>query len=313
MGRQRGQSYSQDLRDRVLAGGDEATRSVAARLEVSPSYVSKMQSKLRRTGERAAGPQRSQTRPKLEPFYDALRLRAAEQDRPDVAEARAAWAALQPSLDPARLTFLDETWMTTNMARTLGRAPRGERLVASVPHGHWHTTTFLCGLRHDGLVAPLVLDGAINGEAFLAYIEQMLCPTLRPGDVVVCDNLSSHKVAGVREAVEACGATLLYLPPYSPDLNPIERAFSKLKRLLRSAAARTVNALWSTVSRLLAHLKPDKCARYIRHSARHTHADNGLRTASRTVSPRGHPHRRGGDPADPERLRRPQPSRTVRR
>ena len=168
MGRQRGQSYSQDLRDRVLAAGDEATRSVAARLEVSPSYVSKVQSKLRRTGERAAGPQRSQTRPKLEPFYDALRTRVAAQARPAVAEARAAWGALQPSLDPARLTFLDETWMTTNMARTLGRAPRGERLVASVPHGHWHTTTFLCGLRHDGLVAPLVLDGAINGEAFLA-------------------------------------------------------------------------------------------------------------------------------------------------
>src|SRR3712207_2288165 len=130
------------------------------------------------------------------------------------------------------------------MARTHGRAPRGQCLVAAVPHGHWHTTTFLCGLRTSGPVAPLVLDGAINGRAFLAYVEQMLAPILRPGDVVVMDNLGSHKVAGVRAAVEARGASLLYLPPYSPDLNPIELAFSKLKRLLRSAAARTVGALW---------------------------------------------------------------------
>jgi transposase len=151
------------------------------------------------------------------------------------------------------------------MARTHGRAPRGERLIAAVPHGHWHTTTFLCGLRHDGLVAPLVLDGAINGAAFLAYIEQMLAPTLRLGDIVICDNLASHKIAGVREAIEARGASLLYLPPYSPDLNPIELAFSKLKRLLRSAAERTVGALWAAVGRLLAAFTPDECAAYLRH------------------------------------------------
>ena len=151
------------------------------------------------------------------------------------------------------------------MARSHGRAPRGERLVAPVPYGHWHTTTFLCGLREDGLVAPLVLDGAINGEAFLAYIEQMLCPTLREGDIVICDNLSSHKVSGVRQAIEARGASLLYLPPYSPDLNPIELAFSKLKRLLRSAAARTVDALWDTVGELVGKFTAEECANYIRH------------------------------------------------
>jgi transposase len=151
------------------------------------------------------------------------------------------------------------------MARSHGRARRGERLVAPVPYGHWHTTTFLCGLRHNGLVAPLVLDGAINGAAFLAYVEQMLCPTLRPGDIVICDNLASHKVGGVREAIEAHGASLLYLPPYSPDLNPIELAFSKLKRLLRSTKERTVDALWSTIGQLLRHFSPNECANYLRH------------------------------------------------
>ena len=163
------------------------------------------------------------------------------------------------------MIFLDETWATTNMARSHGRAARGERLVASVPYGHWHTTTFLCGLRQDGLVAPLVLDGAINGAAFLAYITQMLYPMLRFGDIVICDNLSSHKVSGVREAMETCGASLLYLPPYSPDLNPIELAFSKLKRLLRSAAARTVDALWNAVGQLITNFTAKECANYLRH------------------------------------------------
>lgn len=172
---------------------------------------------------------------------------------------------MQPGLDSSRLIFLDETWATTAMVRTHGRARRGERLVAPVPYGHWHTTTFLCGLRQDGLVAPLVLDGAINGAAFLAYIEQILCPVLRPGDIVVCDNLASHKVSGVREAIQACGASLLYLPPYSPDLNPIELAFSKLKRLLRSAAARTVDALWTVIGTLLNEFAADECANYLHH------------------------------------------------
>ncbi len=134
-----------------------------------------------------------------------------------------------------------------------------------MPHSHWHTTSFLCGLRHDALVAPLVLEGAINGTAFLPYIEQMLCPTLRPGDIVICDNLASFKIRGVREAIEACGASLLYLPAYSPDLNPIEIAFSKLKRLLHSTAARTVDALWHAIGQLLEAFEPDECCRYLRH------------------------------------------------
>jgi transposase len=183
----------------------------------------------------------------------------------DVAEARRAWAAAQPSLDTARLVFLDETWATTNMARRCGRAPRGQRVVDAVPHGHWRTTTVVAALRAEGIVAPLVLDGAIDGPAFLAYVEQFLAPALRPRDVLVMDNLGSHKVAGGREAVEAAGATLLYLPPYSPDLNPIEMAFAKLKALLRAEATRTVEALWAAVGRVLACFAPAECARYLAH------------------------------------------------
>lgn len=192
-------------------------------------------------------------------------LRAAEQDREDIVQARFAWSKLQPTLDPRHLVFLDETWATTNMTPSHGWAPKGQRLMGSVPHGHWHTTTFLCGLRTTGLVAPLVLDGAIDGSAFRAYVEQFLVPTLAAGDTVVLDNLSSHKVSGVREAIEATGAHLLYLPPYSPDLNPIELAFSKLKRLLREAKARSVEELWVTIGKLLKRFSPDECANYIRH------------------------------------------------
>ena len=182
-----------------------------------------------------------------------------------MAEARRAFAAEQPTLDARRLVFLDETWATTNMTATHGWALKGQRLTAAVPHGHWHTTTFLCGLRTDGLVAPLVLDGAVNGAAFVAYVEQFLAPTLTKDDVVVLDNLGSHKVKGVREAIEARGARLLFLPPYSPDLNPIELAFSKLKRLLRDAGARTRPALWKLFKRLLKQFTSDECASYIRH------------------------------------------------
>lgn len=154
---------------------------------------------------------------------------------------------------------------TTTMARTHGRAPRGERLVAAVPHGHWHTTTFLCGLRADGPIAPLVVDGAINGAVFHAYVEQRLAPTLRRGDVVIMDNLGGHKVAGVRQAIEARGAVPLYPPPYSPDLNPIELAFGKLKRLLRTAAARTIDALWHVIGQIIGRLTPTECGAYLRH------------------------------------------------
>ena len=159
--------------------------------------------------------------------------------------------------------FLDETWAATNMARRYGRAPRGQRVLDAVPHGHWRTTTVIAALRAEGVVAPLVFDGAIDGQSFLAYAEQFLAPALRPGDVVVMDNLGSHKVAGVREAIEARGATLLYLPPYSPDPNPVEQVFAKLKALLRAEAARTVEALWAAVGRLIARFPAAECVRYL--------------------------------------------------
>jgi transposase len=149
------------------------------------------------------------------------------------------------------------------MTRRYGRAPRGQRLIAAVPHGHWKTSTFVAGLRTSGLTAPLVVDCAMNGDIFRAYVEQVLAPTLKPGDVVILDNLGSHKVAGVREAIEARGATLVYLPPYSPDLNPIEQAFAKLKALLRKIAARTVSRLWDAIGDLLDRFTPQECANYL--------------------------------------------------
>ncbi len=187
---------------------------------------------------------------------------ASEQDRPDILKRREDWFEGQPDLDPERLVFIDETWASTNMARRYGRAPRGERLRVGVPHGHWKTTTFVAGLRLTGMVAPMVLDGPINGVSFQAYVDQVLVPELRPGDIVVMDNLGSHKGAGVRDAIEAAGARLLYLPPYSPDFNPIENAFSKLKALLRKAAARTVDGLWNTIGALLPAFTPQECANF---------------------------------------------------
>lgn len=181
-------------------------------------------------------------------------------------ERRAAWRVRQAGLDPERLVFIDETWAKTNMTRPRGRALRGTRLIAPVPYGHWKTTTFLAALRTSGLTAPLVIDGAVNGALFLAYVQQQLVPTLRPGDIVILDNLSSHKLAGVREAIEAAGAALLFLPPYSPDLNPIENAFSKFKWLLKSAASRTVEDLWQTCGKLLERFSPTECQNYIRHA-----------------------------------------------
>lgn len=187
---------------------------------------------------------------------------AEEQDRPDVLRRRRAWFEAQPDLDPDRLVFIDETWASTNMARTHGRALRGERLRAAVPHGHWLTTTFVAGLRNTGMVAPMVLDGPINGSLFQDYVEQVLVPELRPGDIVVMDNLGSHKGAGVRAAIEAAGASLLYLPPYSPDFNPIEQAFAKLKAMLRKAAERTLDDLWRSIGRIIDTFTPTECANY---------------------------------------------------
>ena len=176
--------------------------------------------------------------------------------------ARWLWRANQPDLDVESLVFIDETSVTTNMTRTHGRAPRGQRCVASAPHGHWKTTTLVGALRHHQLAAPMVLDGAMDGALFLAYVRHFLVPELRPGDLVVLENLASHKVAGVRQAIESAGATLLYLPPYSPDLNPIEKLFAKLKALLRQAARRTVKALWRHIGTVLKALSPNECANY---------------------------------------------------
>ena len=148
------------------------------------------------------------------------------------------------------------------MARRYGRAPKGERLRVGIPHGHWKTTTFVAGLRLTGVIAPMVLDGPINGRAFQAYVDQVLVPELKPGDIVIMDNLASHKGANVRAAIEAAGATLLYLPPYSPDFNPIENAFSKLKAMLRKAAERTVDGLWNRIGDLLPSFSPQECANY---------------------------------------------------
>jgi transposase len=187
---------------------------------------------------------------------------AAEQDRPDILRRRQEWFDEQLDLDPARLVFIDETWASTNMARRYGRAVRGQRLRAGVPHGHWKTTTFVAGLRLTGLVAPFVLDGPINRDAFEIYVEKVLVPELSAGDVVVMDNLSSHKGPSVRALIENAGATLLYLPPYSPDFNPIENAFAKLKALLRRAAERTIEGLWNAIGRLIDTFTPSECANY---------------------------------------------------
>lgn len=162
--------------------------------------------------------------------------------------------------------FLDETGASTNMTRRYGRAPRGRRCVASAPLGHWETTTFVAALRHRKLTAPMLTDGPMDGDVFLAYVRKFLCPTLLPGDIVVLDNLSSHKVDGVGEAIAAAGATLRFLPPYSPDLNPIEKLFAKLKALLRKAATRNTDALWAEIGNLLDCFPPNECANYFASS-----------------------------------------------
>jgi transposase len=169
---------------------------------------------------------------------------------------------IQAKLDPRRLVFIDETWAKTNMTRTHGWMERGLALIAKVPHSHWKTTTFLAALRWDQITAPCVFDGPINGESFLAYVEQILAPTLSPDDIVIMDNLGSHKSAAVRNAIRATGTRLIFLPKYSPDLNPIEQVFSKLKRMLRMAEERTIDALWRRIGTLLDDFPPHECAAY---------------------------------------------------
>ena len=169
-------------------------------------------------------------------------------------------------LDSTRLVFIDETAANTKMVRLSGRCPRGERLIGRVPHGHWKTITFVAALRHSGLTAPFVLDGSMTGEMFLAYVEQYLAPTLKRKDVVIMDNLAGHKVAGIREAIEAAGATLRYLPQYSPDLNPIEMLFSKLKAFLRKLAERTIPRLCSAIASFVPRLSARESVNYFRHA-----------------------------------------------
>jgi len=182
-----------------------------------------------------------------------------------VHEQRLGWQVVIPGLDVRKLVFIDESGFRTNLVRLYGRSRQGQRLVAHAPWGHWKTTTFVAALRHDRLTAPMVVDGPMNGRVFREYVRQVLSPTLEPGDIVVMDNLSSHKAAGVREAIEAAGAMLVYLPPYSPDLNPIELAFAKLKSLLRTAAARAVQDIEETIGELLDQFTPRECHAYFRH------------------------------------------------
>ena len=183
-----------------------------------------------------------------------------------MARRRAWWKRHQGKIDPRRLVFIDETWAKTNMIRTHGWCVRGKPLTAKAPYGHWRTMTFIAALRHDRIDAPFVLDGPVNGEWFTAYVRELLVPTLKPGDIVVMDNLGSHKGKAVRQAIRDAGAKLFFLPPYSPDLNPIEQVFAKLKLLLRKAEERTVEATWRRIGELLDHFHPDECANYIRNS-----------------------------------------------
>lgn len=190
----------------------------------------------------------------------------AEQLRPKVARRREQWKKYQARLDPRRLVFIDETWAKTNMAPLRGWAPRGSRLHAKVPYGHWRTMTFLAALRYDRIDAPCVLDQPVNAQSFTDYVEQFLVPTLAPGDVVIMDNLSSHKRPAIRQAIRAAGARLIFLPPYSPDLNPIEQVFAKLKHLLRKAAERTAETTWKRIGSLLDTFSADECRNYLVNS-----------------------------------------------
>jgi transposase len=193
-------------------------------------------------------------------------VRAAEQDRPDVADHRRRWRVWQRFMDPASSVLLDETGATTDVVRRYGWGPRSERVIDAAPFGRWRTTTFIAGLRSTGIIVPLVVDGPMTGDTFRAYIERALVPTLSPGDVVVMDKPAAHKVVGVGDAISAAGASIVYLPPCSPDLNPIEQMFAKLKALLRKAAARTRDALGDTSGRLLDEFSPAECRNYLQHS-----------------------------------------------
>ncbi len=186
-----------------------------------------------------------------------------EQSRPDIARNRARWKAHQHRIDARKLVFLDETWIKTNMAPLRGWGPRGQRLNAPVPHGHWKTLTFIAALRHDRIDAPWVIDGPINGDIFTVYVQKVLAPTLSKGDIVILDNLGLHKGKPARQAIRKAGAHLLCLPAYSPDLNPIEQVFAKLKHLMRDASQRTVEATWRKAGQIMDLFAPSECANYL--------------------------------------------------
>lgn len=205
-------------------------------------------------------------RPRREAVAQKKTLIAAEQDRPDVARRRAQWLKYRNRIDPSRLVFIDETWTKTNMAPLYGWAPCGQRLRAKAPHRRWKTMTFLAALRQDRVDAPWLIDGPINGERFLLYVEKVLVPGLRPGDIVVMDNLGSHKGKAVRRAVRKAGAKLFFLPKYSPDMNPIEQLFSKLKHWLRKAAERTKNAVCNAIGQILDTMTATECANYFKNA-----------------------------------------------
>lgn len=251
MGRPSGRALDEHrdwLLDRIGSGSPVSLRSLAADLAgrgVTASPVSIWRVL------RAAG------------FSFKKTLFASEQDRPVIARRRAQWRKYQGRLDPRRLVFIDETWAKTNMAPIRGWSPRGQRLHAQVPHGHWKTLTLIAALRCDRIDAPCVFDGPINGRSFAAYVEQVLAPTLGPGDIVIMDNLGSHKGLLVRQTIRRAGAKLFFLPPYSPDLNPIEQVFAKLKHLMRAAAARTIEATWKAAGDLLKRFPPDECRNYL--------------------------------------------------
>lgn len=308
-------AYSINLRERVIAAVVEAEsksiRAVGGIFDASPSFVSKLSPRWRRSGrtnplksggDRLSGAieaerdwlsQTIEQTPDLtlRGIRDRLReretltsqsvvarslqrhrisckkktLHATERDRADVGAARAAWTAQQPKFDAARLVFLDETSVTTKLARTRGRSPVGERVVGAIPQAHWKTTTFVAALRLNGMTAPLMIDGAMTGAAFLAYVEQQLAPTLSPGDIVVLDNVAVHRVAGVEQAITARGATIRRLPPYSPDVNPIEPAFAKLKAMLRKVAARSIRVLWRRIADFVRQCPPQEYRKYFAH------------------------------------------------
>jgi transposase len=295
---------SKDIRERAMSrlGAGETVRAVAEALSVAPSSVVKWSQRLRATGSAAPrkirGEQADWLRARMADRAFTLRglvaelaerglkvdyrtmwtfahaeglsfkktALASEQERPDIARKRARWKARQGSIDPHRLVFIDETWAKTNMAPLRGWAARGRRLIGRAPFGHWNTMTFVAALRHDGIVAPWVIDGPINGRIFQTYVEQVLVPTLRPDDIVVMDHLGSHKAPAIRQAIRAAGARLFFLPAYSPDLNPIEQVIAKLKHLLRKAGERTKEAVWRRIGTLLDQFSPQECENYIRNA-----------------------------------------------